>query len=783
MPIIQTVIKGKEPVIDTLSVTPSTSAQQITAPQGTDGYSPVNVSAVTSSIDANITASNIKSGVTILGTTGNVVELDGETTSVTPTTSQQTITPTSPHNGLTSVTVDAVTSSIDANITAGNIKDGVSILGVTGNYTGAGAVIDPLSITPSTSAQTFTASGGVDGYSPVSVSAVTAAIDANITAGNIKSGVSILGVSGSVTELNGSTTTINPSTSEQIVSPTSPSNGFTSVTVPAVTASIDANIQAGNIKKDVEILGVTGTYEGGGSLPDFYLEKTITSQGNLISSTTAPLMDFSGIKTIAEFQLRGAYQNNTTISGAVVFPDLIRLVTQSCCQYMFSGCPNITSFSCPKLIMINGSSSLGYAFETCSGLTSVSLPNLEYITGINACNYMCQKCPNLVSCDLSFLFYAGATYSVMQNMFYNDTSLTTVNLNNLTILSGQQTLLNTFYGCTSLTTFSFNRLCVTPSNSLQNTFQGCTGLTSLSFPNLAYSNKVVNGAFNNTLSGVTGCTVHFPAEWQTDMSSWSYITNGMGGTNTTVLFDLPNVTTLDLSGVKHVPNAGFGFQNWAQNSTFPNITAVNLENLVSVYKYQCFINAFKNCPSITSVDLSSLVYLDTTQAMSSAFEGTGLTTFRLDSLKEANASAAFAYTLKDCTSLLSVYFPSIKTVYGSSIFDGMLNGCSNVTVHFPSNFTTTVTASAIGGTNTTVSYDLPAVVVLTGANTTEYERNPKYDTATALAWRLKDAGAAEYPEIDFTPYYTSGTTDPTVGTTIYSDSACTVTETTVASIA
>lgn len=31
-----------------------------------------------------------------------------------------------------------------------------------------------------------------------------------------------------------------------------------------VTASIDSNIVAGNIKKDVTILGVTGTYEGSG---------------------------------------------------------------------------------------------------------------------------------------------------------------------------------------------------------------------------------------------------------------------------------------------------------------------------------------------------------------------------------------------------------------------------------------------------------------------------------------------------------------------------------------
>lgn len=57
-------------VIESLNVTPTTSAQTITAPSGIDGYSPINVSAVTSSIDSNITAENIKKDVSILGVTG-----------------------------------------------------------------------------------------------------------------------------------------------------------------------------------------------------------------------------------------------------------------------------------------------------------------------------------------------------------------------------------------------------------------------------------------------------------------------------------------------------------------------------------------------------------------------------------------------------------------------------------------------------------------------------------------------------------------------------------------
>lgn len=55
---------------------------------------------------------------------------------VTPTTSKQTITADEGKDGLGTVTVSAVTAAIDANIVAGNIKDGVTILGVTGTYSG-----------------------------------------------------------------------------------------------------------------------------------------------------------------------------------------------------------------------------------------------------------------------------------------------------------------------------------------------------------------------------------------------------------------------------------------------------------------------------------------------------------------------------------------------------------------------------------------------------------------------------------------------------------------------
>lgn len=44
--------------------------------------------------------------------------------------------------------------------------------------------------------------------------------------------------------------------------------------------------------------------------------------------------------------------------------------------------------------------------------------------------------------------------------------------------------------------------------------------------------------FDDMLEGVTGCTVHFPSALESTMQSWTSVTDGFGGTNTTVLFDL-----------------------------------------------------------------------------------------------------------------------------------------------------------------------------------------------------------------------------------------------------
>lgn len=58
---------------------------------------------------------------------------------------------------------------------------------------------------------------------------------------------------------------ITPSTSLQVIVPDANVEGFNKIIVNAVTSEIDGNIVPENIKKDITILGVTGTLESGGS--------------------------------------------------------------------------------------------------------------------------------------------------------------------------------------------------------------------------------------------------------------------------------------------------------------------------------------------------------------------------------------------------------------------------------------------------------------------------------------------------------------------------------------
>ncbi|MBQ2389119.1 MAG: hypothetical protein II305_03610 [Clostridia bacterium] len=125
-------------VLDTKTVNSSTSSQTVTS--DADGLSSVTVNPYvldTKSIDASTVEQVVTSDADGLSSvTVNAALLQNRT--VDASTVQVDVARTSnDYYGLRHVYINPVTSSIDSNIVAGNIKDGVTILGVTGNYSGS----------------------------------------------------------------------------------------------------------------------------------------------------------------------------------------------------------------------------------------------------------------------------------------------------------------------------------------------------------------------------------------------------------------------------------------------------------------------------------------------------------------------------------------------------------------------------------------------------------------------------------------------------------------------
>lgn len=362
-PAILAISGGGSGVLDTLSVTPSTQAQSITPPAGTDGYNRVNVSAVDASIDSDIVAGNIKSGVNILGVVGTYSggTPSLQTKSVNPTTSQQVVEPDNGYDGLSAVTVGAVTSSIDSNIQAGNIKSGVNILGVNGTYTGGGSNYQQKTVTPSASQQVVSADSGYDALSQVTV--------------------------------NGS-----------------------------------SNLVAGNIKKDVEIFGVTGTLESGGvTLNPHPTSLAYAGSGDTNSNSHSDILPADGSWTTAvdltnlgANGFRYVFYNNTTISSLDLRNWNFENITDA--RYSFNGCSNLVTIQ--GTLRLNKCTTYTNMFASCSKLEDCPITNFGF-----------GATTNTITLDLSASAVLDA-HTIIQNMETNNSGKTRILKLNSTVLSG-----------------------------------------------------------------------------------------------------------------------------------------------------------------------------------------------------------------------------------------------------------------------------------------------------------------------------------------------------------
>lgn len=207
--------------------------------------------------------------------------------------------------------------------------------------------------------------------------------------------------------------------------------------------------------------------------------------------------------------------------------------------YAFRSCTNLTSVDLSSLTTISGASALYYSFSECTNLTSVDLSSLTTIEIANGMSSCFSSCTGITSINLSSLTTISGS-SGMSYCFNACTNLTSVDLSSLTTISGGYGMNSCFAGC-PLTSVNLPSLTtISGSNAMSYCFNGCTGLTELRFPALqsfGTSTSTIN-QFNNMLSAVTGCTLHFPSNMQSEVERRTGYPN-FGGTNTVVLFDLP----------------------------------------------------------------------------------------------------------------------------------------------------------------------------------------------------------------------------------------------------
>lgn len=228
------------------------------------------------------------------------------------------------------VTTDVTISYNGSTITTMNAS-GTEVLETNGKICAADITVEynkptpnlqaKSNISPSTSSQTITADGGYDGLSSVQINAMQTMTLPSSTS-NSSSGTSraTIAASTSTRYLNipkGYNSTaryytlsaISPTKSAQTYTPTTSDQTISSGRWLSGNQTIkgDANLLAGNIKKDVSIFGVTGTYEGGGG-----------GGGQLYIFTEAPFVNCGAEINGLNIPPKAVFYNGSVTQGATV---------------------------------------------------------------------------------------------------------------------------------------------------------------------------------------------------------------------------------------------------------------------------------------------------------------------------------------------------------------------------------------------------------------------------------------------------------------------------------
>lgn len=204
-----------------------------------------------------------------------------------------------------------------------------------------------------------------------------------------------------------------------------------------------------------------------------------------------------------------------------------------------------------------------------------------------------------------------------------------------------------------------------------------------------------------------------------EITPFVYDNQGGGGT------DIGIPREISQSGVYQMPSSSFVYTLPAGATSLGDgalygafygsqaITSSDLSNVTSVGGYGLY-QAFRGCQNLTSVDLSNVENVGN-HGLGYTFSGCPIISMSFNSLSNIDATAVLSNAFYNCTNLTSVSFPALTSnSFGATYknqFNGMLAGCTNVTLHFPSGLSPAVISGLtgypnFGGTSTTILYDL-----------------------------------------------------------------------------
>ena len=568
------------------------------------------------------------------------------------------------------------------------------------------ASLVPLEVDSSTVAQSITPTG--DGFSSVTVNPYTV-----------------------------ESLTVDPSTMPQAILPEN-ADAFSSVAVNAVTPGIDPDIQPGNIREGVEILGVQGTFQGG------------TLQAKQATSSRS-------IQTITPDE------GNYGLSSVVIWPYTTEHRTLDVSQNgLYTLIPQGADALSGVDISVNVQSTFNWIIEARKGtITDVSNYSLD---GLPA--YSRGAAGILNGAPITTLPQLGtdtvAEYG-LNTAFSNSSVGPHVDIS-LGLIKGAYSLLSAFESCYMLTDASvtIGRFDNTATQSFLYCFNNCQGLSAVDISiggfntpndgnglfNYMFSNYNTNGlkvritnvgeipsssgykfsgAFRNMFSNVSSFEVEIPA------LEVSYNLNCDSAFQEAFLYS--DVTEIPSNITANISSIYSGSSNFQSAFSYTSLTEVEI-GVMHIYGSNNFLEAFAFCPGLRTVNITGYCFAHSESTIPT--HDNFLNTFYESPVKTVNISSTVGtYPIKsgvDGDNILS----SVTTLKNLNI--GRID--SEVHLDWQPNLTRESVLGVLTKADNYISIGERSITFYSGGLTVEDYPDGRiqaaYDAAVAKGWTINN---------------------------------------------